>query len=175
MLGFLSQMQRRVWRLAVRGYSLPEMAIALLVLGILLGGIVVPLSSRLKAEARLKTENLIYDAREAVLGYGIANRTVSGVGGIAIQIQDYNGLPHAMPEGRPYLPCPDITGDGVEDRFMAPPPLLRRRFLPGLAGLRLLDISIIFPRRRRPLLPPTDLGWGVAKSKRGCCRGGLWG
>ena len=117
MLGFLSQMQRRVWRLAVRGYSLPEMAIALLVLGILLGGIVVPLSSRLKAEARLKTENLVYDAREAVLGYGIANRTVSGVGGIPIQIQDYNGLPHAMPEGRPYLPCPDITGDGVEDRI----------------------------------------------------------
>ena len=117
MLGFLSQMQRRVWRLAVRGYSLPEMAIALLVLGILLGGIVVPLSSRLKAEARLKTENLIYDAREAVLGYGIANRTVSGVGGVAIQVRDYNGLPHAMPEGRPYLPCPDVTGDGVEDRF----------------------------------------------------------
>ena len=86
MLGFLSQMQRRVWRLAVRGYSLPEMAIALLVLGILLGGIVVPLSSRLKAEARLKTENLIYDAREAVLGYGIANRTVSGVGGVPIQV-----------------------------------------------------------------------------------------
>ena len=117
MLGFLSQMQRRVWRLAGRGYSLPEMAIALLVLGILLGGIVVPLSSRLKAEARLKTENLIYDAREAVLGYGIANRTVSGVGGIPIQIRDYNGLPHAMPEGRPYLPCPDVTGDGVEDRI----------------------------------------------------------
>ena len=116
MLGFLSQIQRRVWRLAVRGYSLPEMAIALLVLGILLGGIVVPLSSRLKAEARLKTENLVYDAREAVLGYGIANRTVSGVGAVAIQIQDYNGLPHAMPEGRPYLPCPDVTGDGVEDR-----------------------------------------------------------
>ena len=121
MLGFLSQMQRRVWRLAVRGYSLPEMAIALLVLGILLGGIVVPLSSRLKAEARLKTENLVYDAREAVLGYGIANRTVSGVGGIPIQIRDYNGLPHAMPEGRPYLPCPDITGDGVEDRITNPP------------------------------------------------------
>ena len=117
MLGFLSQMQRRVWRLAVRGYSLPEMAIALLVLGILLGGIVVPLSSRLKAEARLKTENLIYDAREAVLGYGIANRTVSGVGGIPIQAMDYNGLLHAIPEGRPYLPCPDVTGDGVEDRF----------------------------------------------------------
>ena len=120
MLGFLSQMQRRVWRLAVRGYSLPEMAIALLVLGILLGGIVVPLSSRLKAEARLKTENLVYDAREAVLGYGIANRTVSGVGGVAIKIQDYNGLMHAMPEGRPYLPCPDVTGDGVEDRIYDP-------------------------------------------------------
>ena len=120
MLGFLSQMQRRVWRLAVRGYSLPEMAIALLVLGILLGGIVVPLSSRLKAEARLKTENLVYDAREAVLGYGIANRTVSGVGGIAIQAMDYNGLLHAMPEGRPYLPCPDVTGDGVEDRVYDP-------------------------------------------------------
>ena len=120
MLGFLSQMQRRVWRLAVRGYSLPEMAIALLVLGILLGGIVVPLSSRLKAEARLKTENLIYDAREAVLGYGIANRTVSGVGGIPIQAMDYNGLLHAMPEGRPYLPCPDVTGDGVEDRVYDP-------------------------------------------------------
>ena len=117
MPGFLSQMQRRVWRLAGRGYSLPEMAIALLVLGILLGGIVVPLSSRLKAEARLKTENLVYDAREAVLGYGIANRTVSGVGDVEIQVRDYNGLPHAMPEGRPYLPCPDVTGDGVEDRF----------------------------------------------------------
>ena len=132
MLGFLSQMQRRVWRLAVRGYSLPEMAIALLVLGILLGGIVVPLSSRLKAEARLKTENLIYDAREAVLGYGIANRTVSGVGGIAIQIQDYNGLPHAMPEGRPYLPCPDITGDGVEDRVYGSSSTFEAALLAGI-------------------------------------------
>ena len=83
----------------LRGYSLPEMAIALVVIGILVGGIVVPLGSRLKAEARLKTENLIYDAREAVLGYGIANRTVGGAGGVPIEIQDFNGLPHAMAGG----------------------------------------------------------------------------
>ena len=173
MLGFLSQMQRRVWRLAVRGYSLPEMAIALLVLGILLGGIVVPLSSRLKAEARLKTENLIYDAREAVLGYGIANRTVSGVGGIPIQIRDYNGLPHAMPEGRPYLPCPDVTGDGVEDRITNYP-TNSDTFEEVLLDSFPVHVHD-FLRRHRTLLPPTDLGWGVAKSKRGCCRGGLWG
>ena len=114
---FLSRLWNWNRRLIRRGYSLPEMAIALVVIGILVGGIVVPLGSRLKAEARLKTENLIYDAREAVLGYGIANRTVGGAGGVQIQAMDFNGLPHAMPEGRPYLPCPDVTGDGVEDRF----------------------------------------------------------
>ena len=155
MLGFLSQMQRRVWRLAVRGYSLPEMAIALLVLGILLGGIVVPLSSRLKAEARLKTENLVYDAREAVLGYGIANRTVSGVGGVPIQAGTTTACRMRCRRGGRICRVRMLPATGWKTGLQTTPPtptLLRRCFL--TLGFRdsetlTLSISIIFPRRRR--------------------------
>ena len=50
-------------------------------------------------------------ARLAVVAYAARNRTR------AASFRPLNNGPvDQIPAGRPYLPCPDITGDGVEDR-----------------------------------------------------------
>nr|MCH9758469.1 hypothetical protein [Pseudomonadota bacterium] len=52
--------------------------------------------------------------QDAILGYAMAHQTsarvinVVGAGG--------SSTAHSLPAGRPYLPCPDVDGDGYEDR-----------------------------------------------------------
>lgn len=85
------------------GFSLLELAIVLFVLALMLGGLLMPLASRLEAEERKQTEDLMMEVREVLYGFALKN-------------------------GR--LPCPDCrdnTGgcaaatadDGVEDRIGA--------------------------------------------------------
>lgn len=94
----------------MRGYNLVELMISLVVLGLLLGSVLLPLQARYQIENRKEAEQKLEEARQAVIGFGIANRTV------ARRVEDVYGYNHRLPTGRPYLPCPDITGDGVEDR-----------------------------------------------------------
>jgi len=77
------------------GFTLIELAIVLVIVTILIGGLAVPLSTQMKARQFAQTRAEIEAAREALIGYARLNRT---------------------PASRPYLPCPDITGDGREDR-----------------------------------------------------------
>ncbi|MEW6120726.1 MAG: prepilin-type N-terminal cleavage/methylation domain-containing protein [Pseudomonadota bacterium] len=77
------------------GFTLIELAIVLVIMTILIGGLAVPLSTQLKARQFAQTKAEIEAAREAIIGYTRLNRTAAN---------------------RPYLPCPDITGDGREDR-----------------------------------------------------------
>lgn len=77
------------------GFTLIEMAIVLVIMTILIGGLAVPLSTQIKARHLAQTKTEIEAAREAVVGYTRLNRTALS---------------------RPYLPCPDVTGDGREDR-----------------------------------------------------------
>lgn len=93
-----------------RGYTIIEMAIAVTVLTILLGGALIPVSRQYEKRQYDQTRGLIAEARGAVVSYALRNRT--GARGIVY----YDNLPYAIPGGRPYLPCPDITGDGIEDR-----------------------------------------------------------
>lgn len=95
---------------AVAGYTLVEIAISLVVLGLLLGGALVPLQHRFEVEDRREVDKLLADSTEAVIGYAIANRTVMRT------VVDASGIIHPLPAGRPYLPCPDISGDGIENR-----------------------------------------------------------
>ena len=92
------------------GYSIIEMAIALVVLGLLLGAAAVPLQQRFEAEDRNETEEILEDAAAAVVGFAVANRTVQRT------VIGHDGVHYNLPSGRPYLPCPDISGDGVENR-----------------------------------------------------------
>jgi len=71
-----------------RGFTLLEMAIVLLVIGLLLGGTLVPLSVQIEKRDRDSTRQQLLDMREALIGYALVN-------------------------GR--LPCPDTDGDGLID------------------------------------------------------------
>lgn len=71
-----------------RGLSLVELAVVLLILGLLLGGLLVPLSTQLSMRQVKQTEKTLDGIIEALLGYAVANG---------------------------HLPCPDNTGDGIED------------------------------------------------------------
>ncbi len=70
------------------GFSLIEMAVVLVVLGLALGGLLGPLSHQLETSERKQAQSQLKTIKEALIG-------------------------HAMAEGR--LPCPDTTGDGQEN------------------------------------------------------------
>lgn len=70
------------------GFTLLEMAIVMVVLGLLLGGILMPLSTQMEKKDRDETQKVLQDIRDALIGYAMAN-------------------------GR--LPCPDTDGDGIID------------------------------------------------------------
>ncbi len=56
-----------------RGFSLVEMAIVLLVIGALLGGLVVPLATQQDASKRRETGQLLDDVHAALIGFAVAN------------------------------------------------------------------------------------------------------
>lgn len=70
------------------GFTLLEMAIVMVVLGLLLGGILMPLSTQMEKQDRDETQKILQDIQDALIGYAMAN-------------------------GR--LPCPDTDGDGIID------------------------------------------------------------
>ena len=71
------------------GFSLIEMAIVLVVVGLLLGGALIPLSIQVEKKDRDITINQLSDMREALIGFALTNG---------------------------YLPCPDTDGDGLMNR-----------------------------------------------------------
>ena len=106
-----SSFRRSVAARFARGYTIVEMAIALSVLGLLFAGALYPWQNRVESEQRREVESILDSARLAVVAYAARNRTRAA----AFQPQ-VDGAIDQIPAGRPYLPCPDIDGDGVEDR-----------------------------------------------------------
>jgi prepilin-type N-terminal cleavage/methylation domain-containing protein len=79
-----------------RGFSLIELAIVLVIVTLLIGGLAVPLSAQIQARRVAETRQTLQEARDALLGYAMTNLATTA--------------------GKRHLPCPDITGDGREDR-----------------------------------------------------------
>lgn len=86
-----------IWRTKVRqipghfaGFTLIEVAIAIFVIALLLGGILVPLSTQVDQRKTSETQKALGELGEALIGFAVANS---------------------------YLPCPDLftSGDGVSD------------------------------------------------------------
>jgi prepilin-type N-terminal cleavage/methylation domain-containing protein len=81
-----------------RGFTLIEMAIVLVIITILIGGLAMPLSAQIQARRIAETKKTLEEAREAIIGYAMTHNTLS----------------IDQPTNR-RLPCPDTDGDGVEN------------------------------------------------------------
>lgn len=73
---------------AVRGFSLIEVAVVLFILVLLLGSILIPLTTQVEQRQIADTEKALNEIQDALIGYAVANG---------------------------YLPCPDTNNDGLED------------------------------------------------------------
>jgi prepilin-type N-terminal cleavage/methylation domain-containing protein len=80
--------RKRITRPQCRGFTLLEVAIVVLILGLLLGGLLVPLSVQRENQERAETQARLEEIKEALYGFALVN-------------------------GR--LPCPDTDGDGLEN------------------------------------------------------------
>ncbi|MDR0578457.1 MAG: type II secretion system GspH family protein, partial [Candidatus Accumulibacter sp.] len=81
---------------ACAGFTLVELTIVLVIVGLLIGGLLVPLSAQRELQDSRETRKQLSDISEALLGYAASHR--------------------AADDGNPHLPCPDTDGDGFENR-----------------------------------------------------------
>ena len=61
------------YRLTSRGFTLIEMAIVLMIVGLLLGGLLVPLSAQMDQRNNSDTQKALSEIKEALIGYTMAN------------------------------------------------------------------------------------------------------
>lgn len=88
----------KIRQYSAAGFTLVEMAIVLVIVGLLLGGLLMPLSAQMDQRKNSETQRTLDEIKEALIGYAA------------------NPIP-------PHLPCPDKTGgggagtanDGLED------------------------------------------------------------
>jgi type II secretory pathway pseudopilin PulG len=71
------------------------MAVVLVILSLLIGGMILPLTAQREIHNLADTRKLLADISEALYGYAAS---------------------HTAGSGKPYLPCPDTDGDGKENR-----------------------------------------------------------
>jgi prepilin-type N-terminal cleavage/methylation domain-containing protein len=60
-------------RPTVRGFTLAEMAIVMLIVGLLLGGMLLPMSKQLENRNNTETVRQLEDVKEAIIGFALAN------------------------------------------------------------------------------------------------------
>lgn len=70
------------------GFTLVEMAVVLVIIGLLLGGLLIPLSTQMENDRRKETQATLEAIREALIGYAVINER---------------------------LPCPDNNNNGLAD------------------------------------------------------------
>jgi prepilin-type N-terminal cleavage/methylation domain-containing protein len=70
-----------------RGFTLIEMAVVLVIVGLLLGGMLVPLSTQMETDRRKETVATLESIREALIGYAVIN------GSLPCQDTNNDGLP----------------------------------------------------------------------------------
>ena len=109
--------RRAGFRIRQRGFTLVELAIALTVVGLVLGASIIPLRMLDEARQLQDERRRLETVRDAIVGYALRHRTRE------LTIQFWQIAPDdrpvgefRLPAGRPYLPCPDSDGDGFEDR-----------------------------------------------------------
>lgn len=120
-----------------RGFTLIEMAIVLVIITILIGGLAMPLSAQIQARRIAETRQTLQEAREATMGYAMSHTipnkctcSYDGAGDLASSTCVLPAPPWCPATGIPnqsstetyirhYLPCPDTDNppDGKENRI----------------------------------------------------------
>ena len=112
------EFRRAGFRLRQRGFTLIELAIALTVVGLVLGASLIPLRALEEARQLQDERRRLETVRDAIVGYALRHRTRAR--DIWFKRLTPSGFEPVgefhLPVGRPYLPCPDSDGDGFEDR-----------------------------------------------------------
>ena len=122
-------MTKRLLRFAARGYTIVELSIVLVVIGLLLSGAIASFDRWSRYEQAQTTRDSIDLVKKAVVQYAARNRAapreitvrskfsrVTVIAGVTVAVPVTVRTSWNMPPSRPYLPCPDIDGDGIEDR-----------------------------------------------------------
>ena len=113
-------MSGTVYRCHQGGYNIVEVMIILAVVGLVIGASIVPLRGLWQGNVDREQMEILRSHQDSILGYALIHRTmprevvVTGASGYSSR--------YVLPGGRPYLPCPDVDGDGYEDRSGAPAP-----------------------------------------------------
>lgn len=79
----------------MKGFTLVEMAIVLVIVGLLVAAFLTPLRIQLELRNNAETKTSLAEIRDALIGYALS---------------------HSAVDGRPFLPCPDTDLDGAENR-----------------------------------------------------------
>lgn len=81
---------------AQRGFTLTELAVVLVIVALLIGGMIIPLSTQQDMRNAADSQRALAEISEALVGFAAS---------------------HSATDGKPYLPCPAaIGGTGVENR-----------------------------------------------------------
>ena len=109
-----------------RGFSLVELSIVIVIMMILSSYLAANYFTVSQARGEQEVRGRMDQINEAILNYAAAHKT----GGRDVNVINNRGatpqspavrIRWRLPSGRPYLPCPDITGDGYEDRVPPTP------------------------------------------------------
>ncbi|PKO44608.1 MAG: general secretion pathway protein GspH [Betaproteobacteria bacterium HGW-Betaproteobacteria-22] len=78
-----------------QGFSLVEMAVVLVIVGLLIAGLAVPVTAQLDQRNYSDTQKELIALTDALIGFALSNFALNG---------------------KPHLPCPDSDNDGLENR-----------------------------------------------------------
>ena len=81
------------------GFTLAEMAIVLVIFALLIGGMIIPLSTQVEMRDISETNKTLSEIKESLIGYAASHS--------------------ASENGKPYFPCPDTDNDGKENRLVS--------------------------------------------------------
>ena len=102
----MTSLERRTHCLLQKGFSLIELAIVLVVVALLMGGLLVPLTMQIEQQKTRETQKAMEEIKEALMGYALA---------------------------KGYFPCPAVSAtNGTEDRAAIPATTCNKRvgFIP---------------------------------------------
>ncbi len=88
-----------------RGFTLVEMAVVLIIVGLMLGGVLLPLTAQMEQRHREETRVILDDAKEALIGFAMVHKY--------LPCPDTNAIPDGSEGARSGVPHQCTTAEGI--------------------------------------------------------------